>query len=146
MKKMILLSIKPDMAEWILKRQKKWEYRRQPPKTWDGLRVIMYASGCKKQIVGEFMIAEILTRRVNQLIDQTIHETPQTEKGVRAYFRRHKARAIGHALRVKRPRRYSPISLARIRRRVPGFNPPQNYRYLTDSDPELKRLIDLLPS
>jgi len=139
----ILLSVKPDMAEAILASRKRWEYRRVPPKTGAGARAIVYASQHRKEIVGEFEIVEILTLPVERLIQRTIHETPHTAAQVRAYFAR---REIGSALKVAHPQKYArPISLAEIREQVPGFSPPQSFRYLKADDLKLASILALLP-
>jgi predicted transcriptional regulator len=142
MKITLLLSIKPKMAEAILNGSKKWEYRKVAPQVEIGSRVIIYASRHCKEIVGEFVIAKILKEPVDLLIEKTIAETPHKKEEIYSYFAKRK---IGYALKVENPLKYDqPISLTEIRKMIPGFLPPQNYRYLKENDIKLKPILELV--
>lgn len=143
MKKVVLLSISSEMAEHILSGRKRWEYRRVSPKDRVGSRVILYASGHRKEIVGEFLMTKILREPLDLLIQHTLRETPHREEQIRAYFA---GLQIGSALKVENPERYStPISLKEIREKAANFIPPQNFRYLRADDMKLKAILELLP-
>ena len=143
MKRIVLLSILPQWADAILDGKKKWEYRRVPPKVEEGSKVLLYASGNRHEIVGEFVIDKILHEPLGLLIKRTLHETTHTDDDLYAYF---KGLKIGSALKVKYPKRYdNPVSLKQIQNKVASFTPPQNFRYLEEDDPTLKQIFELLP-
>jgi len=151
MERMILLPIGSTHAEAILKGTKKWEYRRRWPKGYEGVRVIIYASGALKQIVGEFVIGRILTKPIDELIRLTIHEActpdeaPETEISIREYFAADPPCTIGSALRVTRRVRYKPpITRTQIRSVIPGFKAPQRFMRLTEGEPALRPLIQMV--
>lgn len=141
MKKIVLLSILPEWAEAILEGKKKWEYRRIPPKVETGTRIVMYATGNRKEILGDFFVEKILKQPINELIEQTLSETPHQVEDIHSYFTGLK---IGSAIKIKDPKRYKKnISLNQIKDDIPDFVPPQSFRYLTDA--RFKPLMDKLP-
>ncbi len=144
MGEIILLSIFPKWAEAILNGEKKWEYRRIPPKNiTSGSRVILYATGNKRKIVGEFIVGAVLREPVLSLIKHTLAETPHTKEEINSYFF---GLNMGCALEVKKYKKYEkPISLIEIKKHVPSFNPPQNFIYLRENNPKHKALLKLLP-
>jgi len=132
----VLLTIHQEWANAILDGTKNWEYRRIPPKTQNGSRVVMYATGCQA-IIGEFIISGILKEPLDRLIAHTVKETPHNVDDIYSYF---SGLEIGSALRVSHPRRYrNSIPFKRIKEEVPGFVPPQSFRYLKSEERVLCR-------
>ena len=144
MREVILLSILPEWVEAILTGKKKWEYRKViPRKIQTGSRVILYASRKERKIVGEFIVGVILKEPVKNLVELTIHETPHTKEEIYSYFSNSE---FGYALEVREYKKYKePIPLTEIRKRIPSFNPPQNFLYLREDDPKYRLLLELLP-
>lgn len=121
----VLLSVKPQFAEAILAGDKKFEFRRLLFKREDVRTIVLYASSPTCKVVGEFTIDKILTLALDALWETTC------DGGAidRSYFDRYfVGRETGHALKVKRTRRYrSPLCL---RRDFGISHPPQSFCYL----------------
>lgn len=141
-RKEILLSILPKWAEAILNGEKRWEYRKVPPKAGKGDRVILYATRERREIVGEFVVGEVLKAPLDRLISCTIRETPHEEEEIRRYFSGLKR---GSALKILYPKRYDePIPLRKIKEKIPNFVPPQNFVYLRKNS-KYWPILELLP-
>lgn len=139
----VLLTILPEWADAILSGQKSWEYRRAAPRVNTGARIVLYASGSMRAIVGECRLAEVRRGPVGQLAEATAAATPHSPAEIRAYF---VGKSIGTALRVDRPRRYtSAVSLDRLRRADPSFVVPQNFVYLRSETNTGAAVLELLP-
>lgn len=120
----ILLSIKPEFALRILDGSKMYEYRRAIFKNQEVSRVIVYASNPVKQIIGEFVIDDILHEDPQSLWVKTKRHAGISEKRFFDYFRN---KTKGYAIKVKAARAYDhplPLSSFMI------SSPPQSYMYL----------------
>jgi predicted transcriptional regulator len=125
MPKRVLLSVKPQFAEAILAGNKTFEFRRALFRSADVTTVVLYASSPTCKVVGEFTIDEVLTLALNDL-----WKTTREGGGIaRSYFDEYfEGRSTGHALKVKRTRRYrAPLCL---RKDFGISHPPQSFRYL----------------
>ncbi len=129
-----LMSIKPQYAEAIFKKKKKYELRRLsgvPPIVEDSV-IIVYSSGKIKKIIGEFRAGEVMVdipERIWPLVNR-----PGTGIGKDAFsYIRGARRAM--AIEVREPRLYPrPVSLDEVRRIIPGWMPPYSYRRLEPGD------------
>lgn len=121
----VLLSVKPRFAEAILAGTKTFEFRRAVFRRKDVRAVVLYASSPTCKIVGEFTIDEVLSLGLESLWAAT-HTGGAID---RYYFDQYfQGCTTGHALKVKRARRYrSPLSL---REHFGIERPPQSFRYL----------------
>ena len=123
----LLLSIKPQFAEAILRNEKKVELRRLKPRVNKGDLVIVYASGDVRAIVGSFTVSEILVGTPGSVWREVQHCSGVTKRDYDAYFAGSE-KAVGIAVeqttRLKRP-----LALAEVRRKRPGFHPPQSFHY-----------------
>jgi predicted transcriptional regulator len=121
----ILLSVKPRFAEAILAGEKTFEFRRALFRRQDIKTVVLYASSPRRQVVGEFTIDEVLSLALDQLWGAT-HEGGAID---REYFDRYfEGKKTGHALKVKRTRRYrAPLCL---KKDLGILKPPQSFMYL----------------
>jgi len=99
----VLLSVKPRFAEAILTGKKTFEFRRALFRRPGVRKVVLYASSPVCRVVGEFHLDDIITLDLDRLWVVTRHGG-----GIdRSYFDRYFAgRTTGHALKVRRPRRY----------------------------------------
>lgn len=125
MPKRVLLSVKPKFAEAILVGDKTFEFRRLLFKRDDVRTVVLYASSPTCKVVGEFTIDEVLTLALDDL-----WKTTRDGGGIeRSFFDQYfEGRSTGHALKVKRTRRYrSPLCL---RKDFGISHPPQSFCYL----------------
>ncbi len=121
----VLLSVKPHFAEAILAGDKKFEFRRLLFKREDVRTIVLYASSPTCKVVGEFTIDEILTLALDALWETTCDGGAIDRSYFDQYF---VGRKTGHALKVKRTRRYrSPLCL---RKDFGISHPPQSFCYL----------------
>lgn len=125
MPRRLLLSVKPKFAEAILAGEKTFEFRRAVFRQRHIRTVVLYASSPTRKVVGEFTIDRVLTLRLDALWGLT-HKGGAIE---RSYFDQYfRGRTVGHALKVKKARRYkSPLCL---RADLGIAHPPQSFRYL----------------
>ena len=140
----ILLTILPQWAEAILGGRKAWEYRRAAPRVDCRARIILYASGSTRAIVGECQMVELRRGPVAELAEATASTTPHSPAEIRAYFA---GKTVGTALRVDRPVRYAAaIPLKSIQAVDPNFVVPQNFLYLRGDTISGAALLELLPA
>lgn len=121
----VLLSVKPRFAEAILAGVKKFEFRRVLFRRPHIKTIVLYASSPTCKVVGEFTLDEVLSLDPDSLWGATAGEGAIDREYFDEYFQ---GRTTGHALKVKRARRYrSPLSL------LADFGiktPPQSFCYL----------------
>ena len=120
----VLLSVKPQFAEAILAGDKTFEFRRL---LWrqDVTTVVLYASSPTCKVVGEFTLDEVLTLHLDALWASTCDGGAINRDYFDQYF---EGRETGHALKVKRTRRYrSPLCL---KKDFGISHPPQSFRYI----------------
>jgi predicted transcriptional regulator len=122
----VILSIKPEFVEKILKGEKKFEFRRHIFKK-NVDKVIVYASSPVKALIGEFTIDEILENRVDLLWELTKKNSGISKEFFYKYFNN---KNTGYAIKIKNFLKYEhPINLSSV-----GINyPPQSYVYIKDS-------------
>jgi predicted transcriptional regulator len=121
----VLLSVKPRFAEAILAGTKTFEFRRALFRRKNVDTVVLYASSPTCKVVGEFTIDEVLSLALDALWGATQAGGAIDRQYFDQYFQ---GRATGHALRVKRVRRYrSPLCL---RAHFGIEHPPQSFCYL----------------
>lgn len=135
-----LMSIRPQYANAIFAKSKKYELRRlsgvKPIE--EGSIIIVYSSGNVKSIIGEFRASEVIIDHPERV--WAIVTTPGTGIKSDAWnYIRGARRAM--AIRVEGPRLYPrPVSLEEIRRIIPGWMPPFSYKRLYPGD----RLYELV--
>lgn len=137
---MYLMSIRPQYANAIFSKRKKYELRKlsgvKPVE--EGSVIIVYSSGKVKSIVGEFTAGEIIIDTPERI--WAIVSRPGTGIGGDAWaYIRGAKRAM--AIKVENPRLYPrPVSLEEIRRIIPGWMPPFSYKRLQPGE----RLYELI--
>lgn len=121
----VLLSVKPKFAEAILAGDKTFEFRRLLFKRADVRTIVLYASSPTRKVVGEFTIDEVLTLGLDALWKTTCDGGAIDRDYFDQYF---EGRETGHALKVKRTRRYRlPLCLQKD---FGISHPPQSFCYL----------------
>ena len=141
MPKLYVMSIKPKYARAVLEGRKLYELRRlqglKPLE--EGSIVIVYASGETQSIVGEFKAGRVLVGSPERIWELVGREEYGLDEEARRYIEGSK-RAM--AVEVREPRVYpTPIKLEKIRRIIPGWNPPYSYVELEEGDPLYELLI-----
>lgn len=129
--RLIFLSLKPRFAEAILDGGKQIELRRQPPRIEVPTRALLYASSPTMSLVGTCVVNDIvdlapstLWRRYGSISGVTRREFVDYFEGC--------TRAYG--LKLSDVERLDePVSLGSIRQELGGFQPPQSFRYVTES-------------
>jgi len=121
----VLLSIKPEYAEQILKGRKKFEYRKSIFKNSKVDTVIIYATMPIGKVIGEFKVGNIISLTPRELWKFTEKYAGISRTFFDEYFFN---RDVGFAITVENPKRYSrPINLQDF---IPGATPPQSFRYI----------------
>lgn len=121
----VLLSIKPEYAEQILKGRKKFEFRKSIFKNSEVDTVIIYATMPIGKVIGEFKVGNIISLTPHELWKLTEKHAGISRTFFDEYFF---DRDVGFAITVENPKRYSnPINLQDL---IPGATPPQSFRYI----------------
>lgn len=81
----MLLSIKPRYAKVILEGKKRYEFRKNKPKT-SVTRIILYASSPQQQVVGEATIDEILEGSLEEIWSITKESAGITKTFYSSYY------------------------------------------------------------
>lgn len=120
----VLLSIKPEFVQKIIKGEKKFEYRKkifkQPVDT-----VIVYSTLPVGKIVGEFQIESILSDSPNKLWKETHKFSGITKIFFDQYFEN---KDLGYAIQFKEFKKYpEPLNLSDLKE---NLSAPQSFVYL----------------
>jgi predicted transcriptional regulator len=99
----VLLSIKPEYAEKILNGEKKYEFRKRLFDHTSISKVIIYASSPISKIIGEFEVDYVLSLNIGELWGKTMRYSGVDKEFYDRYF---SGKDIGHAIRVKKVKRY----------------------------------------
>jgi len=130
--KVLLLSIRPKFAEKIFNGSKKIELRRIRPNLSENDIVVVYVSSPIKQIQGTFTVEKIIEKPLNELWPLVQYDAGISKKEFDEYFT---GVDYGYGIYIRDiANNYQPIDLCEIRKQWGGFNPPQSYRYLSQSE------------
>jgi predicted transcriptional regulator len=129
---MLLLSIHPRFAEAIFDGTKKVELRRRAPKLIAGDEVVVYATVPTAAVLGKFTVKSVESSKLHDLWQGTRKVAAVSNSEFDAYF---DGLDRGVGIWIANTQRYSaPVSLADLRNSIPGFHPPQGFRYLNDHE------------
>lgn len=119
----VILSIKPEFVEKIINGEKKFEYRRKIFKK-DVEKVLIYASSPIKSVVGEFIVEDILSLKIDELWKLTKDESGISRQYFYEYFM---GLESGYAIKIKEFKKYeNPLNL----RNLNIFYTPQSFVYI----------------
>ena len=137
----LVLSVKPRFARKLLSGEKTVELRRVlPRRARPGDIIILYSTAPVGEFVGFCYVAEILCESPEALWRRVRGAASVTQAEFFEYFKSAK-RAIG--IVVERPVTFSNgLSLRDSRKHVPGFVPPQSFRYASSLHPKLQDVLD----
>ena len=135
---MFLMSIKPKYAKMILEKSKKYELRKKIPYLPRNTKIVMYASGREKKILGEFRVGFVYFLPVKELWKLIESDCGVNREEFFSYFRGYRE---GFAIEIKDPREYkNKLSLEDLRELLgKGFQPPVNFMKVSG---KLKLLIN----
>jgi len=123
----LLLSIRPHYAHSILTGTKLVELRRIRPKVSKGDLVVVYASGTTKGIVGAFEVEGVTEATPNAIWKSHNGCSGLSREAFDSYF---DGASIGFAIQIGKTGEFQEvIPLETLRKRHPGFRPPQSYHY-----------------
>jgi predicted transcriptional regulator len=127
-----VFAVRPTFARALIAGSKRFEFRRVRPALDRGDIIFVYSTSPEKAIVGTFMCGQILEGKPLGLWNRLRNHAGTSRRHFLEYF----ADAdVAFAIEATSPIAWSePLSLARIRKRLPGFNPPQSYRYILETD------------
>jgi type I restriction enzyme S subunit len=133
-----LLSIKPEFAEKILRREKRFEFRKTGFKDETAVdRVVMYASSPTQRIVGLFTVEDVV-----EMAPEALWEHFGDESGIREkerFMRYFAGKEQGYAIEIGDVQQLaSPID---PRSHIEEFRPPVSFQYIRG---EIKALLDRL--
>jgi len=131
--KVILLSVKPQYADMILKGVKSVELRRVKPKYIEkGSLILLYASSPVKSIVGAFSVDSVAQEPLDKLWEMVKNKSGVTYKEYMKYFKDVK-KGVGIFINDYW-KLHKPISLDFIKQKMVSFYPPQSFMYTTEED------------
>lgn len=123
----VLLSIKPEYAQKILDRDKKYEFRRTSFRDANLIEIIyMYATSPVQRIVGSFKISEIIQQRPEYLWDQFGSKSGINDRTI--FMNYFSDTDTGYAMRIEEVEAFDdPID---PRKHARQFNPPVSFKYI----------------
>jgi predicted transcriptional regulator len=128
-----ILAVKPHFARALVAGEKRFEFRRVHPGFQTGDVIYVYATAPVQAILGYFTCGKIIKGTPRELWEGYDGGPELTRSFLRSYF---EGRAKGYAIQVRDPRAWtSPLTLDILRELIPGFCPPQSYRFLADALP-----------
>mgnify|MGYP001770632057 CR=1 FL=1 len=141
MTRVYIMSIKPKYAKAVLEGRKVYELRRlqgSKPLEEDSL-VIVYASGNLQSIIGEFRVGKVIVGSPEKIWELVGRSEYGLDDEARRYIEGAR-RAM--AIQVREPKIYNvKIELSKIRRIIPGWNPPYSYAELEEGDPLYELIV-----
>ena len=138
-KRTLLLSVKPKYAAMLLSGKKTVELRRIRPRVEPGDVVLIYATLPECRIVGYCHVTKVLLEVPTALWSEVGSATGVSRVDFDRYFEGVQT-AVG--IVMERPAAISErLSLEELRRLVPGFRPPQSFRYIGSREKKLQQVL-----
>ncbi|MBN2499535.1 MAG: hypothetical protein JXB38_02145 [Anaerolineales bacterium] len=108
------------------------ELRRIRPNVEVNDLIIMYVSSPTKELKAFLKVDQVLIDKPDNLWKKIGEESGLSREEYNQYF---EGANTGYAIRLKDIDKIpTPISLQELRELIPGFNPPQSYRYFSGND------------
>ena len=127
-RKILLVSIRPQHAHKLLAGEKTVELRRVAPNVQNGDMILIYSCSPERALVGTAYVARVLVSKPRDLWNQVRDKACVSKSEFDSYFAG-ASRAVGIFLRHVRALA-KPVPLEELRRESPGFHPPQCFRYV----------------
>lgn len=141
-RRMLLLSVRPEFAEPLIRGEKRYELRRIRPAVGPGDMVWVYSTQPRCALLGGVGVAAVHRQRVGALWRRVRRVCGVSRATFDGYY---EGCSEGYAIEVCEPTPLrEPLTLDELRRRVPGFSPPQSYWYLNDERERDALLVRLL--
>lgn len=128
----LLLSIRPEHAQNIFTGTKTVELRRVRPRVSKGYKVLVYVSSPIKALVGGFEVAEVIEDKPKKLWGKVQEYAAITRKQFDEYYI---DAVTGYGIMIANVWALDQVvPLEHLRKKLPGFQAPQSYRYLKDAE------------
>ncbi len=137
----LLLSLKPRFAELVFMGKKTVELRRRVASTMKGREVFIYVSSPVQMIRGGFRVAEVWSND-----PETVWVAVASKAGVAKaeYDAYYEGCGTAHAFALSDVWTHeTPVEIEGVRRALPGFRPPQSWRYARGRELEWLRQFKL---
>lgn len=138
----ILMSVRPQYAEKILRGEKTVELRRVRPRVAPGDVIVMYVSSPESEVRALLQVEEVLEAEPAALWKEVAPAAGISRGEYEVYFEG-STTGIGIALRLVEDLQ-EPVTLDELRAMSPGFRPPQSYRYVAGLTYGLRSLFTSL--
>ena len=123
----LLLSLKPRFAELVFMGEKTVELRRRIASTMIGREVFIYVSSPVRMIRGGFRVTEVWSSDPETVWSEVASRAGVAKAEYDAYY---EGCGIAHALALSDVWAHeAPVEIEGVRRALPGFRPPQSWRY-----------------
>ena len=129
MRKVVLVSIKPEFVDKIFDGSKKIELRKVSPNSMPGDLMIVYSTFPEKAIVGICRIQEVIKSTPQEIWDRHSEILGIDEHRYFDYYSQ-ATKAVGIVIESTR-RLKSKIPLKNIKQQLPSFAPPQTFKYMS---------------
>ena len=137
----LLLSLKPRFAELVFIGEKTVELRRRIASTMIGREVFIYVSSPVRMIRGGFRVAEVWSSDPESVWSEVASRAGVAKAEYDAYY---EGCGIAHALALSDVWAHeAPVEIEGVRRALPGFRPPQSWRYVRGPELEWLRRFKL---
>ncbi len=141
---LLLISVKPEFAKSIFNGEKTVELRKSAPKNAPkGSYLLIYVTSPVKELWGICKIKNIINDNPKMLWEQIGTKSGISKKQFQDYYRETN-NAYGIEIKDVRNFKEKSISLESLKDFLPGFTPPQTYRYIDKSKikkSQLSRII-----
>lgn len=128
----VLMSVRSPHVERLLAGTKTVEIRRRTWNVQPGTVVLLYAAGTVRALVGSVVVEKTETRAPSTIWRKYGQLTGLSRSEFNSYV---ESAGQAVAIHVRDPRVLAvPASLDELRRRAPGFRPPQSYRFVAESE------------
>ena len=123
----LLLSLKPRFADLVFMGEKTVELRRRIASTMTGREVFIYVSSPVQMIRGGFRVAEVWSNDPETVWSEVASRAGIAKAEYDAYY---EGCGIAHALALSDVWAHeAPVEIEGVREALPGFRPPQSWRY-----------------
>ena len=137
----LLLSLKPRFAELVFMGEKTVELRRRIASTMKGREVFIYVSSPARMIRGGFRVADVWSSDPETVWGEVASRAGVAKIEYDAYY---EGCGIAHALALSDVWAHeAPVEIEGVRRALPGFRPPQSWRYAKGRELEWLRRFKL---
>ena len=138
--KCLFISVKPEFADKLIKKQKTIELRKTKPNVEIGDIIIIYASSPKQSIVGLGIIKKIIITTPELMWKSFSSKLGIDKVRFDRYYSGYQ-NAIG--IEVDKVNEVQPIHLKDLQTIDPQFHPPQIYRYISNMN-KSTQIVDLI--